>query len=231
MANVEKDRLLDHDADGIREYDNDLPKWWLYGFYFTIVMSLIYMFYYHVYTGPDWNVLWYRERGQAAEYEADVTAAKASLAAAPAAEEMTLTLLTDEASLKQGEAMFNSTTSLCYTCHRADLGGVVGPNLTDDYWIHGGTLKDVVQSIRTGYPDKGMLPYGSNNRLSNEDLLKLASFVMSKRGSNPPAPKAIDPAREILVKPVAEGEAEAHDHEAHEKAEKNMKEERHDEKK
>ena len=62
MAQHEQDQLLEHEADGIREYDNNLPRWWLYGFYFTIVMSVIYIYYYHVYTGPDWNVLWYGPR-------------------------------------------------------------------------------------------------------------------------------------------------------------------------
>jgi len=64
MEHNNNDPLLDHEIDGIREYDNDLPRWWLYGFYFTIVMSVIYMFYYHMYGGKEWDVLWYGAKTQ-----------------------------------------------------------------------------------------------------------------------------------------------------------------------
>lgn len=198
MAQQEKDRLMDHEADGIREYDNDLPRWWLYGFYFTIVMSLIYVFYYHVYTGPDWNVLWYGPRGQANEYAAQVADAQASMAAAPKKAAVKAVLLTDKESLDKGKAIFNGTENLCSTCHREDLGGQVGPNLTDDLWIHGCSLEQIMANITTGFPDKGMLPYGSSNKLSDEQLMQVASYIISMRGSNPPDPKPVDATREVL---------------------------------
>jgi cytochrome c oxidase cbb3-type subunit 3 len=167
------DQLLEHEADGIREFDNQLPRWWLYGFYFTILFSAV------------------------AEYEAEVAAA-ATLAAgrpkpaAPAA----VAAASDEETLKKGESIFNSQTSLCASCHRPDLGGLVGPDLTDDLWLHGCSVSEVVASIRTGYPTRGMLPYGSNSVLDDEQLRQVASFILSRRGSGPPNPKPPDPERD-----------------------------------
>jgi cytochrome c oxidase cbb3-type subunit 3 len=81
---------------------------------------------------------------------------------------------------------------------------MVGPNLTDEFWIHGGDVTAIMKSIKTGYPDKGMMPYGTNARLSDRQVLQLASYILSKQGSNPPNPKAIDPAREVKFVPEAE---------------------------
>jgi cytochrome c oxidase cbb3-type subunit 3 len=197
MGNNDKEPLLDHDADGIREYDNSLPRWWLYGFYFTIIMSVIYLFYYHVYGGPDWNFLWYGEKSQEAEYDAEVATAKALMPASPKGSAMKIVLLTDQASLDKGKKIFNSTNNLCFTCHRSDLGGQIGPNLTDQYWMHGCTLEEIVKNITSGFPEKGMLPFGSGNKLSDRELLEVASYVISNRGTNPPDPKPIEVKREI----------------------------------
>lgn len=186
------DDLLDHDADGIREFDNDLPRWWLYSFYVTIVFGALYLVNYHVLPTPLVGAPSIR-----AEYEADVRAAAAAReafrAAHPAA---ALTALTDAASLEQGRAIFESPSSLCSSCHRPDLGGLVGPNLTDTEWLHGCSIDAVTASIRTGYPQRGMLPYGGGAPLTEEQLQQLASYVLSKRGSAPPNPRAADPERD-----------------------------------
>jgi cytochrome c oxidase cbb3-type subunit 3 len=107
-----------------------------------------------------------------------------------------LAALTEPADLAKGQAIFASQTSLCQSCHRADLGGLVGPNLTDDRWLHGCTAGDVVHSITTGFPPRGMLPYGGGPKLSEAELLQVASYVLSRRGSQPPNPKAPDAARD-----------------------------------
>jgi cytochrome c oxidase cbb3-type subunit 3 len=120
-----------------------------------------------------------------------------------------LTPLTDAASLDAGKIIFNGATNTCFTCHRNDLGGMVGPNLTDEYWIHGGDLKAIMTSIKTGFPDKGMQPFGTNARLSDRQVLQVASFILSMKGSNPPNPKLIDPAREVKFVPEVETKAEA----------------------
>ncbi len=203
MAQQDKDRLLDHEADGIREYDNNLPRWWLYGFYFTIVMSAIYMFYYHVYSGPDWNILWYTGRTSHAEYEAQMAEGEALKANAPKSAGITIALLTDAASLDAGKKIFNGAENLCATCHREDLGGQVGPNLTDEYWIHGCSLEEIIKNITTGFPEKGMLPYGSGAKLSDEQLLQVSSYIVSMKGTNPPDPKPLEEGRDILCAPAA----------------------------
>ena len=105
-------------------------------------------------------------------------------------------MLTDAESVGKGQAIFTSTTSLCSSCHRPDLGGLVGPNLTDDQWLHGCTAAEIVHNISTGFPPRGMLPYGGGPKLTDEQLLQVASFVLSRRGSHPPTPKPIDPARD-----------------------------------
>jgi cytochrome c oxidase cbb3-type subunit 3 len=183
------DELLDHEADGIREFDNALPRWWLYGFYFTIAFAFVYLVNYHVLPTPLVGT------SIEAEYRAEVAAAApASAASAPAA--AAVAALTDADSLAKGQAIFASPTSLCSSCHRTDLGGLVGPDLTDERWLHGCTPAEVVRSITTGYPPRGMLPFGGGPKLTDEQLLQVASFVLSKRGSHPPNPKPIDPARE-----------------------------------
>jgi cytochrome c oxidase cbb3-type subunit 3 len=189
-----RDELLDHEADGIREFDNDLPRWWLYGFYFTIVFAAVYLVNYHVLAEP-----FLGEKTVVAEYDAEVRAANALRPAPPAqppgaagAAVATVVALTDADSLAKGKTLFESPTNPCMACHRPDLGGLVGPNLTDEHWLHGCSPAGVVQSIKVGFPTKGMLPYGGGPALTDEQVLQLASYILSKRGSNPPGAKAKD---------------------------------------
>ncbi|MES2765432.1 MAG: cbb3-type cytochrome c oxidase N-terminal domain-containing protein [Bacteroidota bacterium] len=209
MAEQDKNELLDHDADGIREYDNDLPRWWLYMFYFSIAFAVVYMGYYHFLGGPDsdqeykkelvtaeYNIKQAALRAEAFKTETEKKNMLASAAAKAAAEPKAIVALTDDESISAGKQIFNSTNNLCFTCHRNDGGGMVGPNLTDDSWLHGCSITDVMTSIRKGFQDKGMMPYGSNTKLTDKQLLELASFVISLRGSNPPSPKPVDPARD-----------------------------------
>jgi cytochrome c oxidase cbb3-type subunit 3 len=188
-----RDELLDHDADGIHEFDNDLPRWWLYGFYVTIAFAAIYLVNYHVLPKPLFG-----HQGMVAEYEAEEEAASRAAASRPhdAAPERELVALTDAGSLQNGQAIFEGADNVCFSCHRKDLGGLVGPNLTDDQWLHGCSLGDIERSIRTGYPQKGMMPFGSGKPLTDEQVLQVASYVISKRGSSPPTPKPIDPERD-----------------------------------
>jgi mono/diheme cytochrome c family protein len=141
--------------------------------------------------------------------EAKITFASAGAVSTGAA--VKYVLKTDAAALKRGEEIFNGNGNLCFTCHRQDLGGVVGPNLTDEYWIHGGSFKSVIKSIKAGFPDKGMMAYGSNAKLSDDDLMSVASYIMSKKGTNPAAPKPIDPSREkkFTEEDAAKADAEA----------------------
>jgi len=188
-----RDELLDHDADGIREFDNALPRWWLYGFYFTIAFAAFYLVNYHVLPRPLIG-----RAGMVAEYEAEVEAASRAAAARPHAAKngVALVALSDPASLEKGRAIFEGAENTCFSCHRNDLGGLVGPNLTDDVWLHGCSIQDLVNGITTGYPTKGMLPFGVGKSLTDEQVLQVASYVLSKRGSSPPAPKPPDAERD-----------------------------------
>jgi cytochrome c oxidase cbb3-type subunit 3 len=185
-----QDELLEHDADGIREFDNDLPRWWLYGFYATIVFAAAYMVNYHVLATPLVGAA-----SVVAEYEADMREA-AARAPAASASTVELAALTDPASLAKGQAIYESQTHPCAACHRPDLGGLVGPNLVDDLWLHGCGMAHVVKTITTGVPTRGMLPYGGGPPLDDEQVQQLASYILSKKGSNPPNAKAPDPDRD-----------------------------------
>lgn len=187
-----KDELLSHEYDGIREFDNALPRWWLYGFYVTIVFAVAYTINYHVLSTPLWG-----RPGMVAEYEAEVAAATRSAASRPPAAlpSAALVALTDQASLAKGQEIYEGA-NLCHACHRKDLGGMVGPNLTDDLWIHGCSPAELVKNIATGFPPQGMLPYGSGTRLTDEQLLQLVSYILARQGSNPPTPRAPDANRE-----------------------------------
>ncbi len=185
----DKDVLIqNHDADGITEFDNDMPLWMFVGFIFTIVFAAGYLINYHLAEGLS----------SKAEYEAEVAEFKKSQEPPDSqAVKAELTALTDAASIDAGKTIFNGQANMCFTCHRNDLGGLVGPNLTDEYWIHGGDFKSIMASIKSGYPDKGMQPFGSGAKLSERQMQQIASFIASMKDSHPGNPKVIDPTREI----------------------------------
>jgi cytochrome c oxidase cbb3-type subunit III len=186
-----RDELLNHDADGIREFDNALPRWWLYGFYFTIAFAAAYLVNYHVLPRP---LVGYPT--VAAEYAADVERAAGTPSNRPVVASGAVFALEDRESLEKGRAIFEGSDNTCFACHRADLGGLVGPNLTDEYWMHGCSAADLVNDIKHGFAQKGMLPFGTGKVLTEDQLLTVVSYVLSKQGSKPTNPKAIDPARE-----------------------------------
>lgn len=215
LTGQDKDTVLEgHDADGILEFDNDMPLWWLIGFIFTIVFAFGYIVQYHMAEGPT----------SKQEYEQEVAAFNKSKEPAGAAQAaVVLNPLTDTASLDAGRAIFTGPTNTCFTCHRSDLGGIVGPNLTDEYWLHGGELTSIMKSIKTGYPDKGMQPFGTGARLSDRQVLQVASFILSMKGTNPPNPKPIDPARDVKFVPEEERAKAEADKSKDEKAAKESK--------
>lgn len=177
----EKDILLDHDYDGIQELDNSLPPWWKYGFYLTIVVAFIYLYRFHIaHTGPSSH-----EEFVAAMQKAEEDKAAYLAAAGNNVDENNVTQLTDPAEISAGKEIFVKT---CAPCHLADGGGNVGPNLTDDYWLHGGGIKDVFKSIKYGWQDKGMKSWKDD--FSPKQIQELASFVKSLKGTKPAVAKA-----------------------------------------
>lgn len=185
----EKDKLLDHSYDGIRELDNHMPVWWLWLFYFTIAFGAGYLLYYQVLGwGPT----------QHEEYQQEIAAAEARYGAEedqPSPEDYTWTVSTSPDDIAAGKQIFMDGGQLCFTCHGNNGQGLVGPNLTDEYWLHGCSPQQVAASIITGYPEQGMLPYGSGSRLSNEQVEQLVSYIASIQGSEPADPKEPDLSR------------------------------------
>jgi cytochrome c oxidase cbb3-type subunit III len=178
MNDPKEPLLLDHEYDGIQELDNNLPRWWVWLFYLTIAFSAAYLLYYHVFRAGDLQLAAYQKERAAGE------ALKQSFQAKFEAEVESLAPLTGPEPLGRGRQTF---LTYCAPCHREDGGGIVGPNLTDDYWIHGSNYVDTVKIILNGVPDKGMLAW--RGVLQPADITAVASHIFTLRGSNPPNPK------------------------------------------
>lgn len=179
----EDDIMFDHDFDGIRELDNSLPPWWLWGFYLTIGIAIVYMVYYHLTPYGNSSREQYAIEMEMAEKQVQEYLAKQ----ANLVDESNVVMLTEETALAEGQAIF---TSLCAACHLEHGGGnatSVGPNLTDEYWLHGGGIADVFKTIKYGVPEKGMISWRSQIRPA--DMQKVASYVLSLQGTNPPGAK------------------------------------------
>jgi cytochrome c oxidase cbb3-type subunit 3 len=176
----EESILLDHDYDGIKELDNNLPPWWKYGFYLTILVGVVYLINYHVIKSSPL---------QAEEYTIAMKKAEAEVAefmktSANNVDENTVKLLTDASDLAAGKDIFMTT---CSACHGKLGEGSVGPNLTDDYWIHPGSVKEIFKTIKYGYPDKGMKSWKDD--YSPIQIAQVTSYIKTLRGTNPPKPK------------------------------------------
>jgi cytochrome c oxidase cbb3-type subunit 3 len=178
MNNLNDSLLLDHEVDGIRELDNKLPRWWVWLFYLTIAFAGLYLAYYHVLGSGQMMT---------AEYEAEMKIGNALKNASMAKFESgfaTLEPSPDPYVVSQGRQTF---ANLCAPCHRADGGGLVGPNLTDDYWIHGPQFADNVKTIWNGVPEKGMITW--KGVLKPDQVLAVASYIHTLRGTQPANPK------------------------------------------
>ena len=188
----EHEIILDHDYDGIKELDNNLPPWWVYSFYGTIIFAIIYLVRFEVF--DDYN--------QVEEYEAAVVEAKMKIeewkkTAKDLVDFNTVMLLTDASDLKAGKELF---TENCIACHKPDGGGGIGPNLTDSYWILGGGIKNVFHTISEGGRDgKGMISWKSE--LKPADIARVASYVLSFQGTTPAEPKEAE--GELWIDPDA----------------------------
>jgi len=174
----EADLDLGHDYDGIRELNNRLPPWWLYGFYLTIIFAGIYLWRYHVsHTAPS----------SKEEYERSVAKAEARIQEymkkkGDAVDENTVKLLTSTDDIAAGKAIFTDP-SKCVACHGVEGGGnAIGPNLTDDYWIYGGNIKDLFKTIKYGAKN-GMKSWKDD--LSPKQMAQVASYIKTLRGTKP----------------------------------------------
>jgi len=177
MSN-EREHLLEHEYDGIREYDNPLPRWWSWIFYATILFSAVYLWNPgRVFAGPG-RITEYRQQLADAEQRWPKQAGGADLAALAA-------LRNDPDALALGRTTF---ATYCAPCHRPDGGGLIGPNLTDEFWIHGGGTENIHATVSNGVLEKGMPAWSKT--LKPEQVNAVVVYVESLQGSQPPNPKA-----------------------------------------
>jgi cytochrome c oxidase cbb3-type subunit 3 len=170
--------MLDHNYDGIRELDNHLPPWWKWLFYATIIWGAVYLVVYHV--TDNFPLM-------EAEFNNEMATATKAKPAGVTIDENTVEVTTDAAILQNGKDIFATN---CASCHRADGGGMIGPNLTDAYWLHGGSIKNVFATVANGVPNTNMIPW--KGALSPEKIRDVSNYVLSLQGTNPAEGKAAE---------------------------------------
>lgn len=186
------ERLLDHDYDGIQELDNPLPAWWVWLFYVTIVFGAFYFVYFTFFSKTagekaDLRVAAIRQSSAGAAAGAAGAAGSASGTGGPGGSAPTATgFKQDDATKEAGKKVYDGR---CAVCHAPDGGGLIGPNMTDNYWIHGkGTLEDIYQTVVAGVPDKGMIAWGP--LLTDDEIRAVTVYMKSLQGTQPASPKA-----------------------------------------
>ncbi|RAK67000.1 cbb3-type cytochrome c oxidase N-terminal domain-containing protein [Hymenobacter edaphi] len=189
----QEDVMAGHDYDGITEYDNDLPPWWKYGFYLTIVFGVVYFVHFHV-----------TQDGQLSQAEYQHEMAEAALLSAQLGanddpnKPTDYQRLTAAADIDAGKTIFAQN---CAACHGQSAEGKVGPNLTDEYWLHGGDVNKVYHTVKYGVQGKGMVAW--KGKLSSKQMLQVASYILTLQGSKPAGAKAPQGEKEAVGKPVA----------------------------
>jgi cytochrome c oxidase cbb3-type subunit 3 len=187
----EAEVATDHNYDGIIELDNSLPPWWVYMFYGTIIFAFTYMIYFTYFDGPTQQMEYDTEVAQAIQKKNEFLKKTAALV-----DETSVLILTDATALAKGKSSY---ITKCAACHGMNGEGLVGPNLTDDYWIHGGGIKDIFKTIKYGWPEKGMISWES--QITPMEMQQISSFIITIKGTNPANPKA--PEGTIYVEPAA----------------------------
>ena len=175
--------ILDHNYDGIKELDNNLPPWWIYSFYISIIFAAVYLLRYHVFDAPS----------QLEEFETEMAEARAAVeeykkTAKNLVDANTVSILTDASDLNAGKAIWDTN---CVACHMADGGGGIGPNMTDEYWILGGGINNIFNTISEGGRDgKGMIAW--KQQLKPLEIAQVASYLLTFQGTTPANPKAAE---------------------------------------
>jgi cytochrome c oxidase cbb3-type subunit 3 len=187
----EEEVMTDHEYDGIKELDNKLPPWWVWMFNLSIIFAVVYFAYYQVFPSSDLPVSIREYNEEMAEAAEEIAAYKAKFGSG--VDETTAELITDPARLENGKKIY---TANCVSCHMADGGGGIGPNFADEYWIHGGDIKDLFTTIKYGVITKGMIPW--KDQLKPEEMEDVASYILTAfPGTTPENPK--DPQGELYT--------------------------------
>ena len=176
----EAEVATDHNYDGIIELDNSLPPWWVYMFYGTIIFAITYMIYFTYFDGPTQQMEYDTEVAQAIQKKNEFLKKTAALV-----DETSVLILTDATALAKGKSGY---ITKCAACHGMNGEGLVGPNLTDDYWIHGGGIKDIFKTIKYGWPEKGMISWES--QITPMEMQQISSYIITLKGTKPANPKA-----------------------------------------
>lgn len=194
----EKSLIIEHDYDGIQELDNPTPAWFMGLFYASITFAVVYMLSYHVFGTGQLQDDEYKTEMIAAAKEKEAYLAKS----ANRVDENTVKLSTEAAVLSSGAAVFKQS---CSPCHGDKGQGIVGPNLTDDFWLHGGKVKDIFKTIKYGFTAKGMPNW--EKQLSPKQISDVANYIKSLHGSNPPGAKEAQGNKEVDDEPAADAPA------------------------
>jgi cytochrome c oxidase cbb3-type subunit 3 len=198
-AASDQDHLLDHNYDGIQEYDNPLPRWWLALFWATIIFTPLYILYFHF--GGGMLAIERYDQEMIAFYDKQ---AEQLLALGEISENTLVDLMADDSMMNGGKKIFQAK---CATCHGMFGEGGIGPNLTDDYWLHGAQLMDVYATVRDGVTAKGMLAW--ERQLRPAELMAVSSYVGMMLGTEPPNPKPPQGDLQVRLTPAPADQAEA----------------------
>ncbi len=172
--------MMDHEYDGIRELDNNLPPWWIWGFYFTIAFAGVYLTYYHITGKGDLQIAEYEKAMEEGRLQKEAFLAKSGAKV----DENSVVVFTDAAQLEKGKETFKT---YCAACHGQAGEGGVGPNFADEYWIHGGGIKNIFKTVKYGVPAKGMIAWEA--QLTPVQIQEVASYILTLKGTNPANPK------------------------------------------
>lgn len=175
----EKDIMMDHEFDGIRELDNTIPPWFNILFYSTIVIAVLYMLNYHVFKMSGLSAEEYNDEMKVAAMQREELIRTGAFI-----NENTVKLMNDDATIAEGKTIFNTN---CTVCHGPTGAGLIGPNLTDDYWIHGGGVVNIFKTVKYGVPVKGMISW--QNQLNPKQMQAVANYILTFKGTNPPNAK------------------------------------------
>ena len=171
----EEDKLLDHSYDGIQEFDNPMPTWWVGLFVLTIIWAVVYLFYYDI-TGIG--------ETQLEEYHSELAAAEQKYGGGDSGSEaeIEIALMSSAEDIAEGEKIYKMN---CASCHGQTGEGGVGPNLGDKFWKHGGDFKSIANTIIRGVPEKGMIAW--EPILKTKKIVQVTAYIDQKlRNTNPP---------------------------------------------